>query len=131
MASLSWVVSVASLLLVLFRGVVSQEFGFIVAGYLPDYRSYINVNATAPFLTDLLLFSIQPPASTKLDGSCCLGEDHYQIAREAQAYKLGQGYGELRLWVTAGGGGRSESFASIAADRELRSNFINELVQLW
>lgn len=61
---------------------------FVVGGYLPDYRAYINVNATAPFLTDLILFSVKPSG----DG-CCLGENHYRLAREAQAYKQERGYG--------------------------------------
>lgn len=100
---------------------------FIVAAYLPDYRFYINVNNTAPFLTDLILFSLQPT----LDG-CCLGEDHYRIVREAQAYKR-QHHGEkseLRLWVAVGGGGRSDGFAEIAADKEKRTKFLQSLIDL-
>lgn len=31
---------------------------FIVAGYLPDYRSYINMNVTSLHLTDVMLFSL-------------------------------------------------------------------------
>ena len=72
--------------LALHAGGQGQEF--VVGGYLPDYRAYINVNATAPFLTDLILFSIQPSG----DG-CCLDENHYRLAREAQAYKQKRGHG--------------------------------------
>jgi len=128
MAPPSLRLSFAALLLVCVQGVLSQDFS--IAGYLPDYRSYIDVNATAPFLTDLILFSIEPRTlATHLEGTCCLGENHYRIARLAQIYKKERG-AELRLWVSVGGGGRSEAFASIVADQDKRTNFIQELIQL-
>lgn len=90
-----------------------KEPTFWIAGYLPDYRFYIDVNETVPFLTDLILFS----ASTNDDSltTCCLTKDHFQIARQARAYKeqhledVGTGT-PLKLWLTVGGGGRSNHF---------------------
>jgi len=103
---------------------------FRVAGYLPDYRFYIDANATAPFLTDMYLFSIEPPPCSSsspktkslLDG-CCLDRDKLDVAEKARAYKREQQQRQqqknsaddgdienLKVWVTIGGGGRSDHF---------------------
>lgn len=116
---------------------------FAIAAYLPDYRFYINTNQTAPFLTDLILFSIEPtiPSSTSDHYGCCLHPDHFQQARLAVLYKqeqLGQRLpiddrdelGEkLRLWVTiGGGGGRSQQFLSnIRAYPQELANLIRDV----
>lgn len=65
---------------------VACEDEFVTAGYLPEYRSYINVNNTAPYLTDLILFSMAPDDEGNI-GPCCLGQSHFEQAREAQMYK--------------------------------------------
>ena len=120
----------------------------VIAGYLPDYRSYINLNATAPYLTDLILFSLIPHSQRGILGGCCLNDHHYQQAHEAQAYKKQQrattalsghqpsthsDIGSLRIWVTVGGGGadRSEPFAKVAADPKKRKRLIDSLKRLW
>ena len=59
----------------------------IVAGYLPDYRFYINLNAASIFLTDLIIFSIAPNKDGSIDNACCLDKHHYEKAREAREYK--------------------------------------------
>lgn len=59
---------------------------FVVAAYLPEYRSYINTNNTAPYLTDLIMFSLAPDNEGNL-GPCCLEPHHFDQAREARAYK--------------------------------------------
>lgn len=105
--------------------IFAQERDFSIAAYLPDYRSYISVNATAPFLTDLLLFSISPDS-----GGCCLSEDHYRIARQAQSFKQQYSNARLRLWVTVGGGGRSEGFRNIVSDETGRARFVDSMVHL-
>ena len=99
-----------------------------IGGYLPDYRSYINVNATAAHLTDLILFSIQPH-SRGMVGGCCLDASHYQLGRQAKSSV--QNNHILRLWVTVGGGGRSATFIGIAADPDKRKRLIQGLIQLW
>jgi hypothetical protein len=120
----SWIWRLFLLVLLCLQSGQAREF--VVGGYLPDYRAYINVNATAQFLTDVMLFSIQLSG----DG-CCLGERHYRLAREAQAYKQEQDYGSLRLWVTVGGGGRSDLFRGTAVDDAKRKQLISDLVELW
>jgi hypothetical protein len=96
----------------------------VVAGYLPDYRSYINVNATAPHLTDLILFSIQPN-SRGMIGGCCLDSQHYELGRQARSLSP-----SLKLWVTIGGGGRSEAIPSIVQDPQKRSLLIQGMLRL-
>jgi GH18 family chitinase len=99
----------------------------VVAGYLPDYRSTsININASAPYLTDLLLFSVQPH-SRGMIGGCCLNPTHYEIARQAKKYHNPN----LKLWVTVGGFGRNDSFRAVAADPKRRWKFIKALIRLW
>ena len=65
----------------------------IIAGYFPDYRSYIDVNeSTAKLLTDIILFSITPTSDGTVDanGTCCLDNTHYTEVRKAQAFNEGR-----------------------------------------
>ena len=111
---------------------------FIVAGYLPDYRSYINMNVTSLHLTDVMLFSLTPEAVTRYSESssaagCCLSEKHYALLREARSYKLlEQSKSRLRLLITIGGGGRSDGFGSIVTgSSSTKRHFLEELTKLW
>ena len=105
----------------------------VIAGYLPDYRSYININATAPYLTDLILFSLIPHSQRGMLGGCCLNDHHFQQAHEAQALADDSLSSPLRIWVTVGGGGgeRSEPFAKVATDPKKRKRLIESLKRLW
>ena len=102
----------------------------VVAAYFPEYRAYINVNNTAPYLTDLLLFSLVPNSRGML-GGCCLEDYHFKQAREARAFKQSQTGQKLKLWVTLGGAGRADSFKSVAADPKRRTRLIDALKRLW
>jgi Glycosyl hydrolases family 18 len=85
---------------------------FRVAGYLPDYRIHgINLNATMEKLDDLYLFSLSPNSKlgSKMFSVCCLHSDHYAKARQGVAHAAAMGK-RVALWVTVGGGGRSDSF---------------------
>lgn len=95
-----------------------------VAGYLPDYRFYIDVNQTALHLTDLYLFSINvdPSLGDKMLNSCCLSDDHLLKAKQAAAYKREISGRRLALWLTIGGGGRSDGLKALT-----KSNY-NQLV---
>ena len=109
---------------------VAAEDDFVVAGYLPEYRSYIDVNLTAAHLTDLILFSVAPGDKGNL-GPCCLEPHHFNQGREARAYKQ-QKYPDakpLKLWMSVGGAGRSNSFAKVASKESLRKQFISSLQQ--
>jgi len=114
------------------RRVGNENNDLSIAGYLPDYRFYINVNNTAPLLTDLILFSIQPNADGTLS-SCCLAPHHYEAARKAVAYhkeqqQSSQSQQPLNLWLTIGGGGRSQFFFS--AVRNAPQKLIRSIRQL-
>lgn len=81
------------------RATPTTTGNMVVSAYLPDYRvAGVNLNASAPFLTDLVLFSIQPHARGFVSG-CCLDESHYAKAREARAYKQQQVQQEGTLFL--------------------------------
>jgi hypothetical protein len=114
-----------------------------IFGYVPEYRFYINLNNTAPFLTDLIAFSVMPNADDDDDDddddahvvlSCCLEKHHFEQIRQARASKTELNGGlssPLRLWVTLGGAGRCEAFKSIASDSKRRKNLTSSLIALW
>ena len=124
---------VASILgLVLFR---HANADLVVAGYLPDYRAYINVNNTATLLTDLILFSIDPTVS-KNDvvnlgvDQCCLDQSHYRLAREARKHRDHFQATPLKLWVSIGGAGRSSGYTSIVGTKSSQLSFIRNAIEL-
>ena len=107
---------------------------FVIAGYLPDYRAYINVNATAIHLTDLMIFSLTPESILQSSSSpCCLSSDHYDKIRKARSYKREQQHSkQIRLLLTVGGGGRSNGFRDVVTgNSQMQRQFIKRLVQLW
>jgi len=117
------------LLFIAFAATIVFAENFVLAGYLPDYRAYIDLNAL--HLTDVVLFSVQPEPDGKVSGSdiCCLGDDHYGKARSAQDASVDR-HQELRIFASIGGAGRSQHFASIASDPERRKSLIVNLIQL-
>ena len=96
---------------------------FVIAGYLPEYRSYIDANPTSVHLTDLIVFSLSPHTVMSLyddgvrPGGCCLEDHHFDQAREARDYKLRTTGTNLRLLVSVGGGGRANGFKDIATNQ--------------
>ena len=127
---------------VLFIVAVRCDDDFVVGGYLPDYRTYININATAPHLTDLMLFSLTPesvlqyasPESGKSSEVCCLSSDHYDQIRKAKAYKKDHVLKKdenLRLLLTVGGGERSKGFEDVVmGSTHLKEKFVKGLVKV-
>jgi hypothetical protein len=112
--------------------VCSQRDDLIISGYLPDYRSYINVNASSMYLTDIMLFSLSPETLMGTSDGCCISKDQYDLIREARSYKMEQQNKRLRLYLTIGGAGRSDGFAEvIGGNSELQETFVNKLIQLW
>lgn len=109
----------------------SNATDLIISGYLPDYRSNIDIIKPSAYLTDIILFSIQPNASGKINdsttSSCCLNKSHYEKARAARKSVNG----DLNILISVGGAGRSDSFADIVKSLETRKTFIYELIRLW
>jgi chitinase len=85
---------------------------FRIAGYLPDYRFGIDLNSTTVLLDDLYLFSLspQPQLGAMIFAVCCLDKEHYQKARQAADHAKSVTGKEVKIWVTVGGGGRSNGF---------------------
>ena len=118
----------------------NEMFDFVIGGYLPEYRSYINLNATASHLTDLMLFSLAPGTilSSRSGDWCCLSSEHYDLIRKARSYKLEQQAlprqkeTRIRLLITIGGGERSLGFRDIVmGSSNIRNQFFQRLVKLW
>ena len=106
---------------------------FVVAGYLPDYRGYIDLVAAEEHLTDVILFSIQPRPDGQVSGPniCCLSDERLANARVARGTAaVTSGQTRLRIFASIGGAGRSQHFASIASDPERRKSLIANLIQL-
>jgi hypothetical protein len=68
------------------RVAAEKDENLVVAGYLPEYRFYINLNNTAKHLTDLILFSMTPNDEGEV-GTCCLDSHHFEQARQTRANK--------------------------------------------
>lgn len=92
----------------------TSNLRFRIAGYLPDYRlDAINLNATIELLDDLYLFSLAPHAQlgSRMFSVCCWNAGQYTKARQAVSHILQTAGGKkVNIWVTIGGGGRSDSF---------------------
>jgi len=124
-----------------FNNTLSTEL--VLAAYLPDYRFAANLNSLALHVTDLILFSISPNADgsiglTSGKSTCCLSTSNYLVARAARRHKRRScqgstscaGGSKLRLLVSVGGGGRSQNFASLVANADNRSRFVEEILEL-
>jgi hypothetical protein len=85
---------------------------FRIAGYLPDYRFGIDLNQTALLVDDLYLFSLspQPQLGDMIFAVCCLNEDHFEKAKQAVSYAHTTAGKDVKVWVTIGGGGRSNGY---------------------
>ena len=70
--------------------VESKDEVMVVSGYMPDYRSYIDLNAASKHLTDVILFSISPKADGTLSNTCCLNNHHFQQAHNAKQSSPGK-----------------------------------------
>jgi len=133
-----------------YYGVTANEItegdnNFSIAGYLPDYRinSYMNqqlnnekmirgnndikstsssIISTTP-MTDLIMFSLQP--HSKGFFGCCLQNDHYNLVE-----KFVNNTSPINVWVTIGGGGRSDAFPEISSNKALRKKLIRSILNL-
>ena len=121
-------------------GAIDEDANFALAGYLPDYRlrDYIYRqmpgkkidSRSRPPMTDLILFSLQPHARGFF--GCCLQEDHYNLVEEYLNSRMQMSFlaPTIRVWVTLGGGGRTEAFPEICANSRLRQRLIGSVINL-
>jgi chitinase len=94
-----------------------QVEDFRVAGYLPEYRFYIDLPTASSHLTDLILFSAKPTASGMLTNFVNPEQIETAMARKAANP-------DLAILMSIGGGGRSENFHAIASDAGKRQKFV-------
>ena len=131
-----------NLLCSLFTGIgaIDEDANFALAGYLPDYRlrdyiyrqmpgKKIDSRSRLP-MTDLILFSLQPHARGFF--GCCLQEDHYNLVEEYLNSTMQMPFlaPTIRVWITLGGGGRTEAFPEICANSRLRQRLIGSVMNL-
>lgn len=101
-----------------------QEEQFAIVGYLPHYRmASTSADGTAPGLTDVIFFSLEPDAGGALDRSRLTPErmDGLRTLRN----RLG-----VRLLLAVGGWGRSSAFGPMVADRAARAAFVRKVTRL-
>jgi GH18 family chitinase len=104
-------------------GAAAEPPGFVVAGYLPGYRlEAIDPQRLGP-LTHVILFSVEPRADGSIDASRLPVEQTGRLQRDLQARGV-------RVSITIGGWGRSNTFGEITADAALRSTLANSLAGL-
>lgn len=106
--------------------VTSSNQRFIISGYWPEFRTDYDINATALYLTDLMLHSIEPTPDGNIT-NCCLDEINYDLAQLAKAYKKEMTGEDLRIWIAVGGWGRSNGFESILEDAATKKKFLMNL----
>ena len=93
---------------------------FAVAGYAPDYRlNSLDVQALAPNLTTIILFSIEP----EHDGKGTLDTNRISAMHLMRAARAKRANPHLKAVVAVGGAGRSDGFAGACASSKSRQRF--------
>ncbi|MCA9052656.1 MAG: glycoside hydrolase family 18 protein [Planctomycetaceae bacterium] len=100
------------------KRVAADDPGFVVAGYLPDYRLSGWSKETGP-VTDVIFFGMSAPANGVFD-PLAIAEENITAVREVKEKS------NCRILFTVGGWERSEGFAALAGDERLRTEFIRE-----
>lgn len=95
---------------------------FAVVGYLPSYHMRAFDPAAAPFLTDLIYFSLLPRPSGELDLRHVKVEDLRQLRALRERH-------HFRLLIAVGGGDIAKGFAACTADPQTRGRFVHELAR--
>lgn len=96
--------------------------GFVVAGYLPEYRVDALDPAVGKYVSDLMYFSVEPKPTGDVDLSR-LQADHL---RRLQAMRR---HG-VRVLLTVGGWGRSAGFVAVAGDLAACRRFVTTLARV-
>lgn len=91
---------------------------FVVAGYIPDYRMASWSREVGP-LTDLIFFGMSVPLNGRFDAAA-ISKKHLAAVREIKTKS------KCRLLFTVGGWNKSQGFAALAADKQLRKQFVQD-----
>lgn len=123
--------------------VFSQEEQQILAAYLdvshaPASNKYTfeDLSSKAALLTDLFLFAVGPDEQGNLVGYDDGIKTIFETARRLRKWKASQSTGQpllptLRLWITIGGGTKSEAFEKCTSSPSARQNLIQSVKKLW
>ncbi len=112
-----------------------------VVAYVPEYRTGIDWDFVAERATDLVLFSVEPLPDGDVKPYFPIddeGADSALIqAHRARNASRGMAHlppaatdGGVRLLLCVGGGGRSESFAAVAANPKTRAALVANLLHI-
>jgi GH18 family chitinase len=95
--------------------------GFVIAGYLPEYRlSTINTRI-AQYLSDVIYFSIEPAEEGELDLSR-ISNNAFYVLKQFRSVNT-----NIRILLAVGGWGRSDGFSTMAMNDSNRAAFIRNL----
>lgn len=116
----------ALLLLVLTAQAYKDDEGFVVAGYLPEWRyEGAHWDSLATHLTHLIFFSAEP----KPDGSIT-GLDRLPRPELLKEARKAADANDLKLLVCFGGNGRSSGFAAMTGSSAARKKFVKNVAAL-
>ena len=111
----------------------------VIVGYVPEYRTGIDWNFYSQYVTDLILFSVEPlpdgdlkpyfpiddegPDSTLITAhrarNATIGSSHLPLDMQSTG---------IRLLLCVGGAGRSSNFPVVTSTKLKRLHFINNLI---
>ena len=116
----------ATLLLALAATAYKDPDGFVVAGYLPEWRyEGAHWESLAKHLTHLIFFSAEP----KPDGTIT-GLDRLPRPELLKEARKAADENDLKLLVCFGGNGRSSGFAAMTGSDKSRKKFVENLAKL-
>ena len=116
----------ALLLLALATHAYKDPDGFVVAGYLPEWRyEGAHWESLATHLTHLIFFSAEP----KPDGTIT-GLDRLPRPELLKEARKAADENDLKLLVCFGGNGRSSGFAAMTGSDKSRKKFVENLAKL-
>lgn len=96
--------------------------GFVIAGYLPDYRADALDPAVGKYVSDVMYFSVEPKPTGDLD----LSRLRPDLLRRLQTLRRQNG---VRVLLTAGGWGHSAGFAPMTNDPAACRRFVITLAR--
>eukprot|EP01061_Rhynchopus_euleeides_P015421 TRINITY_DN26332_c0_g1_i1.p1 TRINITY_DN26332_c0_g1~~TRINITY_DN26332_c0_g1_i1.p1 ORF type:complete len:386 (+),score=107.45 TRINITY_DN26332_c0_g1_i1:34-1158(+) len=108
-------------------GTPARQDAAVLAGYVPEYRlGHVegNIVRIAPYVTDVILFSVHPSRSGDVAFEPGIGKDQLRFAKVAKAA------GAKRVLLSVGGGGRSDNFDAVSRSASARKKLAGRLLQL-
>eukprot|EP00299_Pterocystis_sp_00344_P015488 c7739_g1_i1.p1 GENE.c7739_g1_i1~~c7739_g1_i1.p1 ORF type:complete len:395 (-),score=72.43 c7739_g1_i1:16-1170(-) len=102
---------------------------FAVVGFLPEYRFYINIPDAMDRLTDLILFSAQPKSDGTIDAPI-LQSHVVPLIHQTNKDRVASGKAPVRVHLSIGGAGRSDTFVMATSSRATRTRFAKSILSL-